>query len=470
MDDVLLDRFQALVAPGDSIVEPNDLAPYLTDWRGRSTGSARLALRPRTTRDLSRIVKLAHETATPLVPQGGNTGLVGGSVPDGSGDAVLVSLTRMNRIRELDTANNSAIAEAGVILEVLHDAAAAADRMFPLSLGAKGSATVGGLISTNAGGTQVLRYGTMRAQILGLEAVLPDGSILDQLTPLRKDNTGYDVKQLLIGAEGTLGFVTAAALRLLPRPTDSATAFIGLASPHDALALLSRLQASSGNRVDSFELIPRIAVELVTQHVPGTRDPLGRPHDWYVLAELTGAGQAGALLRLMETELGRALDDGIAADAAIAASETQAADFWRLRETIAEAEKVDGPAIKHDISVPVSAMPRFVEAVGGEIERRWPGASMIAFGHLGDGNIHFNVRSDSRLDRDTLMALGPEITAFVYGEIARAGGSISAEHGIGTAKAGALANGGDAGKLAAMRTIKAALDPKGIMNPGKVLP
>ena len=470
MDAALKDRFADIAGP-KGMIDPADsnTNAYVTDWRGTKTGSAALVLRPAGTEELARIVRLAAESGTPLVPQGGNTGLVGGSVPEFGGAAILVSLARMDRIESIDAEGMTATAQAGAILQRLHEAAAEKGLMFPLSLGAKGSATIGGLISTNAGGTQVLRYGTMRAQVLGLEAVLPDGSVLNQLTPLRKDNTGYDIKQLLIGAEGTLGFVTRASLRLIPAPTDTATAFVGLASPAAALSLLAKLQAASGSQVDSFELMPRIAVELVTAHVEGTRDPLAGPHDWYALAELTGAGRDGALSDLLQAELASALEDGLAADAALARSESQREDFWRLRETIAEAERSDGRALKHDISVPVSDMPRFVEEVGGEIERRWPGTGMFAFGHLGDGNIHFNVRTDDeRMSRDELMALAPEIETFIYDEIARAGGSISAEHGIGTLKADQLARLGDFGKLAAMRAVKAALDPKGIMNPGKL--
>lgn len=459
-------HFAGLADAIDPAVE--DASAFETDWRGTKRGSAALVLRPASVAELQRIVRVAAETGTPLVPQSGNTGLVGGSVPEAEGEAIVVNLARLAQIEHIDPRGMTATVQAGVILQHLHEAAAAEGLMFPLSLGAKGSAMIGGLISTNAGGTQVLRYGTMRAQVLGLEAVMPDGSVLDQLKPLRKDNTGYDIKQLLIGAEGTLGIVTRASLRLVPAPSDTATAFIGLASPTAALSLLARLQTASGSQVDSFELLPRIAVDLVTEHVAGTRDPLATPHAWYVLAELTSSGIGRSLSDLLEAELASALEDGLAADAALARSESQREDFWRLRETIAEAERADGRALKHDISVPVSDMPRFVEQVGAEIERRWPGTGMFAFGHLGDGNIHFNVRTDERMSRDDLMALAPEITTFIYDEIAKAGGSISAEHGIGTLKADQLARLGDPGKLAAMRAVKAALDPKGIMNPGKL--
>ncbi|MBZ6378148.1 hydroxyacid dehydrogenase [Pacificimonas flava] len=470
MDDRLKEEFRA-AAGGQAIdpaSSPADAERYLTDWRGTKTGAASLILRPGTTSEVADVVRLAAREGVPLVPQGGNSGLVGGSVPEGDGTAVLLSLERMNEIQLVDAEGATARVQAGVILQTLHEAAAESQLMFPLSLGAKGSATIGGLISTNAGGTQVLRYGAMRAQVLGLEAVLAGGNVLNQLAPLRKDNTGYDLKQLLIGAEGTLGIVTRASLRLLPAPAETATALVGLSSPAAALQLLARLQAATGGQVDSFELIPRIAVDLVTAHVDNTRDPLAAGHAWYVLAELTGTGAEGTQRGLLETALAAAIEDGLAADAVLAGSGREREELWRLRETIAEAERADGLAIKHDISVPVSDMPRFVTEVGAEIERRWPGTSMIAFGHLGDGNIHFNVRSTDALDRDDLIALRPEITGFVYEQIAAAGGSISAEHGIGTLKAEALARLGDPGKLAAMRAVKRALDPHGIMNPGKV--
>ena len=464
------DRLVDAVAHLPFVTADSDrLAPLLTDWRGTKTGTARLLAEPRNSEEVQMLVRAAAASATPLVPQGGNTGLVGGSVPEADGRAVLVSLRRMDRVRDLDSVSQTVVVEAGLILQQLHEAAADAGLQFPLSLGAKGSATVGGLISTNAGGTQVLRYGTMRAQVLGLEAVLPDGTLVDQLTPLRKDNTGYDIKQLFIGAEGTLGIVTAASLRLVPAPQVTATAIAALDTPDAALELLSRLQAATGGIVDSFELIPRIAVDLVTRHVPGTRDPLTQPYPWYVLAELTSSEPGRDLASLLEGALADAIEAGTVADAVVAQTGQQRDEFWQLRETIAVAEREDGPALKHDITVPVADMPRFLRDVGGEIEARWPGTSIFAFGHLGDGNIHFNVRSEEPPPRAELVAKKAEIADFVYERIADFGGSISAEHGIGTLKAAALARLGDPGKLAAMRAIKSALDPQNIMNPGKVL-
>ncbi|MHB9878928.1 FAD-binding oxidoreductase [Pacificimonas sp. ICDLI1SI03] len=469
ISDEIVQLFKDVLSDDDrAVTDAVDLAPKLTDWRGRIRGASRLMLQPASAASLAAIVKLAGETRTPLVPQGGNTGLVGGGIPEADGRAVLVSLERMNRIRSIDPAGNTATVEAGLILQALHEAAAAEDRMFPLSLGAKGSATIGGLISTNAGGTQVLRYGTMRAQVLGLEAVLPDGSILNQLTPLRKDNTGYDIKQLLIGAEGTLGFVTAASLRLLPAPREIATALVGLESPAAALPLMSRLRQATGDQLDSFELMPRDAITLVLRHVDGARDPLQEAQPWYVLVETTSSVAGTQLRETLESALAEELEKGGIQDAAIAQSEGQREEFWRLRESIAEAEKADGLSLKHDVSVSVTDMPAFMAKATKRIETRWPGARILAFGHLGDGNIHFNVRSDERLPRDRLMELKDEVAAFTYDEVASFGGSISAEHGIGTLKAGELLRLGDPGKLAAMRAVKAALDPHGIMNPGKI--
>ena len=471
IDTFIVDRFRALVGPHDSVVDPDRIAPRLVDWRGQKRGASPLLLTPADTETLAAIVRLAVETRTPLVPQGGNTGLVGGATPEADGLSILVSMERMNRIRVLDADDFSVVAEAGVVLSALHDAVSGVDRQFPLSLGAKGSATIGGLVSTNAGGTQVLRHGPMRSLVLGIEAVLPDGSVLDQLRPLRKDNSGYDIKQLLIGAEGTLGFVTAAALRLVPTPRDVATAFAAVTSPDAALALLGRLRAATGDCVDSFELVPRAAVDLVVRHVPGTRDPLVGAHAWYVLVEATSAAPGDAMRRALEAGLGKAIDEGLVADAAIAESRAQAENLWRLRETIAEAERVDGPSVKHDISVPVADMPRFMAEAGAVIELEWAalGARVFAFGHLGDGNVHFNVKTDAPGPRAELMAVRHAISDRVYDLVAAFGGSISAEHGIGTSKAAALARLGDPAKLAAMHAVKAALDPIGIMNPGKIL-
>ena len=445
------------------------IAPRLVDWRGRRQGGASLLLMPDSVAALGEIVRIAGFYRIGLVPQGGQTGLVLGGLPEAGANAVLVSLHRMNRIRSVDPYDDSLVAEAGVTLAEVHAAAEGVDRLFPLSLGAKGSAQIGGLISTNAGGVQVLRYGTMRALVLGLEAVLPDGTRLDQLSALRKDNSGYDIKQLLIGAEGTLGFVTAAALKLVPRPRTVATAFIGLSGPGAALKLLARLRTATGDQISSFELMPRVGLELVLAHIPDTRDPLERPHDWQILVEASSARADDALTDALESTLAAAIDAGEAADAVVARSDAQAEALWKLRETLPEAERIDGPAVKHDVAVPVGRMPTFIERATAVVEARWPGTRVLAFGHLGDGNVHFNVRAPEDADRAAFLALAPAISACVHDMVTAHGGSISAEHGIGALKRDELARLGDPGKLLAMRAVKAALDPLGIMNPGKLL-
>ncbi len=460
MNDAL-NAMRAAVGPAGWTEDPADLAPHLVDWRGKTRGAAALMLRPASTAEVSAVVRIAAAHGVALVPQGGNTGLVGGGIPDNGGGAVLISMRRMNRLRAVDAADFSLVAEAGVILEAVHEAAARAGRMFPLSLAAKGSATVGGLISTNAGGVQVLRHGTMRALVLGLEAVLPDGSVLDQLSSLRKDNTGYDIKQLLIGAEGTLGIVTAAALKLVPAPASVATGLVGLASPEAALKVLNRLRAVTGDRIESFELMPRDGLDMVFAHIPDTRDPLDTPHPWYALVEAVSAREGEPLDEALGEGLAAAIEAGEATDATVASSEAQRAMLWKLREMLPEAERLDGPSLKHDVSVPVAAMPAFMGEATSLVEGGWPGTRVLAFGHLGDGNVHYNVRFAADGD-------GEGITARVNDLVTAMGGSISAEHGIGTLKIGELGRLGDPAKLAAMRAVKAALDPRGIMNPGKL--
>ena len=463
ISDTALAALSAAAGAGNATRDAGVLAPLLTDWRGRYHGATPLLLLPRTTAQVSAIVRAAAATRTPLVPQGGNTGLVGGGIPPADASAVLVSLARMNRIRAIDGDGLLMTVEAGVILQAVHDAAAAIGCAFPLSLAAKGSATVGGLAATNAGGVQVLRHGTMRALVAGVEAVLPDGSVLDQLTGLAKDNTGYDIKQLLIGAEGTLGIITAAALRLVPAPAFRATAWVGVQSPAAALALLARLRRASGGQVESFELIPDNGLQLVLRHIEGARAPLAGSHAWHVLVELAGPAPLEALLgdELVATGV---------ADAAIAASSAQAAALWQLREALPEAERREGPAVHHDIAVAVAAMPDFTGAATARVEAAFAGARVIAFGHLGDGNLHFNVRPPAGVDQgEWLVPRRTAITALVHDLVTAAGGSISAEHGIGMLKRDDLARLGNPAKLAAMRAIKEALDPLGIMNPGKII-
>jgi FAD/FMN-containing dehydrogenase len=448
-----------------------DMAPWLTDWRGRWRGRAAALASPADTAEVRAIVARCAAEGVAIVPQGGNSSMVGGATPDEGGAALLLSLRRMKAIRRLSPDDNALVAEAGAILADVHAAAQGIGRRFPLTLGAKGSATVGGLVSTNAGGTQVLRFGPMRSLVLGLEAVLPDGSLFEGLSALRKDNRGYDLKQLLIGAEGTLGVVTAASLKLVAAVGSRAVAWVGLDSPVAALGLLRRLEGRLGDSVESFELVPEVALSLVLRHIPGARAPLAEAHAWNVLVEAVapqGAPEAGPAL---EAALAEAIGAGLAADATLAASEAQAEALWRLRDSISEAERHAGPAAKHDISVPVSAMPRFVEIVADAVERRFPGTTVIAFGHLGDGNVHFNVQAPAGADGAAwLEEEAPAVSAFVYAETQAAGGSISAEHGIGQMKREALAASTSPVQLAAQRAIKRALDPRGIMNPGKLLP
>lgn len=466
----LADRLAALLGPKGFTADPDAMAPWLSDWRGRFHGAAAALLSPASAAEVSAIVRLCAAARVALVPQGGNTSMVGGATPDGSGRAMLLSLRRMNRIRALDAEAGLAVCEAGVILADLHDAAQAAGRRFPLSLGAKGSATIGGLVSTNAGGTQVLRFGTMRRLVQGIEAVLPDGSLFAGLTALRKDNRGYDLGQLLIGAEGTLGVVTAASLRLEPAVGTRAVAWVGLAGPTAAMRLLRHVEAAIGDAVESFELVPRRSLDLVLAHVPGTRDPLEAPHPWYALVEATAPMSAPPPDQALYEALRAALETGLAADATIAANGAQADALWRLRETIAEGEKAAGPAAKHDISVAVADMAAFMEAAAPAVEARFPGTRVNAFGHLGDGNIHFNVMAPAGAGADWLEGDAPAITRFVHDLATDAGGSISAEHGIGRMKLAEFARLGGAARLGALRAIKRAIDPQGIMNPGKLVP
>ncbi len=462
-----LTALKAAAGAGNWSEDAAVLAPRLADWRGRFHGASPLLLLPGTVDDVAAIVRAAAEHRVGLVPQGGNTGLVGGGTPAADGRSVLVGLNRLDRIGAVDAAGLTMTVGAGAILQTVQDAARAAGCDFPLSLGAKGSATIGGLVSTNAGGVQVLRHGTMRALVAGLEAVLPDGSVLHQLTGLAKDNSGYDIKQLLIGGEGTLGIVTAAALRLVPMPAHHALAWVGLTGPHQALALLARLRRLSGGQVESFELVPDDGLQLVLQHIPGTRAPLAAQHAWHVLVELAGPASLDALLT---DGLAEAAAVGEIADATIAASDAQAAALWRLREELPLAERADGPAVHHDIAVAVAAMPGFAQTAAAAVETAFPGARVLAFGHLGDGNLHFNVRAPAGPEAKAFVASNAAaITAMVYDLVTAAAGSISAEHGIGVLKRDELARLGDPGKLAAIRAIKAAIDPLGIMNPGKLV-
>lgn len=449
-----------------------DLSTWLTDWRGRYTGRALGLASPASTNEVSQLVQLCAEHAVPIVPQGGNSGMAGGATPDQSGTAILLSLRRMNAMRSINPGAEIAVCEAGVILQTFHEAAAAQDMRFPLTLGGKGSATIGGLISTNAGGTQVLRHGTMRAQVLGIEAVLADGQIFNGLTALKKDNRGFDLKQLLIGSEGTLGIVTAASLRLLPAPQSRATAWVGLKTIVDARSLLRRVDRAMGDALEGFEVIPEHCLESVLANLPNARSPLGGKHAWNALIEcISTQGSNENLREQLEQTLADAYEGGLIEDAALANNERQADDFWTLRDSISAAERARGPAMQHDISVSVERMPEFILAAVPAVQEAFPGTLAIAFGHLGDGNVHFHVLAPPNVTpgewEDTT---GKSISALVHDLVTQWGGSISAEHGIGQMKVDELGRLGDPVALSIMRNIKHALDPDDLLNPGKLVP
>ena len=465
----LIEQARQSLGPKVVVTDPKEIEPWVSDWRGRVHGAAPALLAPGSTEEVAAIVRLATEHRVPLVPQGGNTGMAAGATPPADGSALLLSLRRMNRIRSINPENRLAVAEAGVVLATLHDAAREVGMRFPLTLGARGSCTIGGLTSTNAGGTQVLRFGTMRALVAGVEAVLPDGSVHNGLSGLKKDNRGYSLDQLLIGAEGTLGIVTATALKLVPAIVSRAVAWIGLDSPAHALELLRFLEARTSS-VEGFELVPQGCLDLVLRHVPGTRPPLSGRHDWHVLIEATTANANSDIAAEIERLLGDALQRGIIGDAALAANEVQAEAFWKIRDTISEAERAEGQTLAHDISVAVPDMPAFIGEASAKVEEAFPGVVASGFGHLGDGNIHFHVRAGSHAAADWYEREGQEITRFVDDLVTGAGGSISAEHGIGQLKRGELARLASPGRIAALRAIKQALDPLGIMNPGKLVP
>lgn len=463
----------ALLGPRGWTTDPDLLTPWLTDWRGRFTGRALALASPADTAQVAALVRLCARHRVGIVPQGGNSGMCAGATPDASGGQLLLSLRRLDAIGAVDRAARQVTVGAGVVLQRLHEAAAQAGLRFPLTLGGKGSATIGGLISTNAGGTQVLRHGTMRAQVLGIEAVLADGSVFSALHPLKKDNRGFDLKQLLIGSEGTLGIVTAATLRLAPAIGERAVAWAGLASIGDARALLLHCQDALGDALEGFEVLPRHCLDAVLAHVPGARAPLAQSHAWNVLVEAVDAvgGAAVPARERVAAALAQAAERGLIADATIAASEAQAEALWQLRDEIAPAERAQGPAVQHDISVPVERMADFVEAAAPLIERRWPGTRAIAFGHLGDGNVHFHVLAPPGVDAGAWLAGDAvAIGSDVYAMVTDWHGSISAEHGIGQSKREVFARFGDPVAIRMLAAVKAALDPSGILNPGKLVP
>ncbi|MBX7249553.1 MAG: FAD-binding oxidoreductase [Caulobacteraceae bacterium] len=458
-----LSRLKALLGPGGWSDDPSVLAPHLSEWRGRWAGTTPLMVLPRTVEEVSAVVSICAETGTPITPQGGNTGLVGGQTPQGE---VLLSTGRLRAVRDVDAADDAMVVEAGVTLLEAQQAAEAKGRLFPLSLAAEGTATIGGNISTNAGGVAVLRYGMMRDLVLGLEAVLPNGEILRGLKRLRKDNTGYDLKHLLIGAEGTLGVITAASLKLFPLMRSRATAVVAVEDPGRAVELLMRAKAETGGGVDAFEIMNRVGTGMVLRNIPGTRDPFpGQDHPWTVLIELA-SGEPGAAGAAMERLLAQALEAGLVLDAAVAQNEQQKRDFWRVREDQSAGQKVEGAGWKHDISAPVSQVPAMLAEATAAVERFHPGVRVAAFGHLGDGNIHYDVIMPAGADAKAFSARREEGSRIVHDIVARHEGSISAEHGLGRAKTAEALRYKSPVEVEAMRAIRKALDPGRIMNPG----
>lgn len=466
----------AIVGGSQVLTSEADMAPFLTDWRRRYQGAALCVVRPGSTDEVARTVAACTAAGIAIVPQGGNTGLCGGATPCGfPGGEVVVSLARLNKIRAIDVDNNTITVEAGCALQKVQEAAAAEDRLFPLSIASEGSATIGGNLSTNAGGVHVLRYGNMRDLTLGLEVVLADGRIWEGLRALRKNNTGYDLKHLFIGAEGTLGLITAAVLKLFPLPRVHAVAWVAVTDPAAAVALLSRLRSECGERVSAFEIISRSALDLVKKHIPNARDPLSGTHAWQVLIELSDmqAGDddlAGAVLRAMiESILETEIEAGRAQDAAIAQSEAQAKALWRLREDVAEAQKIEGISIKHDIAVPVSAISEFIMRADAALLRRFPGLRIVCFGHIGDGNLHYNLSKPAAQDNAEFLAQEETANLIVNDLVHELSGSISAEHGLGQLKRLENPRYKSEVEMDMMRLVKQGLDPKGLMNPGKVL-
>lgn len=465
----LLDAMAEVVGRAHALSDPDTQVPYLREWRDRYVGRAALVLRPGSAAEVSRILKLAHEARVGIVPQSGNTGLVGGQIPHEDGNEIVLSLVRLDRVREVDAATSSITVEAGVTLAAAREAAANADRLFPLSLPSEGTCCIGGNLATNAGGVGVLAHGSARALTLGLEAVLADGRVWNGLSALRKDNTGYDLRDLLIGSEGTLGIITAATLKLVPRPREVVTAFLGVPSLDAVMQVFAIASASAGGQLSAFEFLSRRALGFVTTHIAGARLPLACEHDWYVLLDIAGHRDDGAAARTAETILTEALAQGAASDATLAQSVRQAAALWQLRESASEAQKFEGGSIKHDVSVPVGAIPRFIARADTLVTRLCQGARPVAFGHFGDGNVHYNVSQPEGMDRTQFLAMWDDISDAVHDLVTDMGGSISAEHGVGRMKRDALRRAKGPVELDLMRRIKSAFDPHGILNPGKLL-
>jgi D-lactate dehydrogenase (cytochrome) len=463
-----LERIKGAVGPRGWIADPVEQEPYLAEARRLWRGATRLVVRPASTDEVAAVVRICAEAALPIVPQGGNTGLVGGAVPPEDGQNVVLTLGRMNRVRAVDPVNFTMTAEAGCILAQLHEAAAEADRLFPLSLGAEGSCQIGGNLSTNAGGIAVLRYGNTRDLTLGLEVVLPDGRIWDGLRGLRKDNTGYDLKQLFIGGEGTLGIITAATLKLFPKPREVETAFLGIARVEDVMALFARARAATADQLTAFELIPRAGLDLALVHIPHTIDPLAAPHPWYVLLEMSSSQTESGIRGLLERLLDSALEADLVADGVIAESGAQARQLWSIREAIVEAQLYSG-SIKHDVAVPVSRVAEFIIRATAKVTERLPGIRPIAFGHVGDGNIHFNLTQSEGADTAAYLARWQEFNDIVHSVVRELEGSISAEHGVGRLKRDEITHYKSPIEIELMTRVKRALDPGNIMNPGKLV-
>ncbi|MCO5731089.1 FAD-binding oxidoreductase [Rhizobium sp. SSA_523] len=465
----LLSRFAALVGPDHAVTEPAEIAPRLVENRGLYHGRSAMLLKPGSTEEVSAILSLASETQTPIVPQTGNTGLVGGQTPSEDGRALILSLERMNRIRDIDPLANVMVVDGGCILADVQKAAESVNRLFPLSLGSEGSCRIGGNLSTNAGGTAVLAYGNTRQLCLGLEVVLPTGEIWNGLRRLKKDNTGYDLRDLFIGAEGTLGIITGAVLKLFPRPAGHQVAMVGLASPEAALHLFEKASNLCGTALTGYELMPRIGIEFTSRHIANVRDPLPEPHAWYVLIDISTNDAAETADSMMQSLLEQGLESGLVENAVVASSVAQQTALWHLRESMSDAQKPEGGSIKHDVSVPISKIPSFMAEAERRVLSAMPGARICAFGHLGDGNIHYNISQPVGADRQAFLARWREMNAIVHALVLEAGGSISAEHGIGQLKRDELAAIREPIEIELMRRIKRSFDPQGIMNPGKVV-